>query len=384
MSDQGGKCIAVIGLSYPFRGGIAHYSTLFVRALRKRHAVRFLTFSRQYPKLLFPGKTQYDASSRPLQEENEPVIDSISPLSWYKTAALLNRESPDLIVFQWWHPFFAPVFGMITRLLRPSLRERICFVCHNVMPHEASPLQRVLTRYAFRHARFFIVHSQQDERQLEALQQGGLVKRGCHPTYAEFSQHESYTKDEAREALSIPKDRRTVLFFGLVRRYKGLQFLIDAMQQVVSRTPCHLLIAGEFYDDKQPYLERIHEHGLREHITVVDQYIPNEQLALYFASADVVALPYVSATQSGIIQIAFGFGVPVITTSVGGLPEAVDHGKTGLIVEPKDAGRLAEAIVEFFERDYEDLFRQEIRRQTSRFDWSQELRHLDDFLARVA
>jgi len=156
------------------------------------------------------------------------------------------------------------------------------------------------------------------------------------------------------------------------------------MQQVVYRTPCHLLIAGEFYDDKQPYLERIHEHGLGEHITVVDQYIPNEELALYFASADVVALPYISATQSGIIQIAFGFGVPVITTSVGGLPEAVDHGKTGLIVEPKDAGRLAEAIVEFFERDYEDSFRQEIRRQTGRFDWSQELRHLDDFLARVA
>jgi len=384
MSDQGGKRIAVIGLSYPFRGGIAHYSTLLVRALRERHTVRFLTLSRQYPEILFPGKTQYDVSSRPLVETNEPIIDSINPLSWYRTAALLNRESPDLIIFQWWHPFFGPVFGLITRFLRPVLREKICFLCHNVLPHESSPLQRVLTQYAFRHAKFFVVHSEQDERQLATLQKGGLVTRGCHPTYAEFSQHESYTKDEACEALSIPKDRRTILFFGLVRRYKGLQFLIDAMQQVISRVPCHLLIAGEFYDDKQPYVERIQERGLNEHITVIDQYIPNEQLALYFASADLVALPYVSATQSGIIQIAFGFGVPVITTSVGGLPEAVDHGKTGLIVEPNNAEQLAEGIIEYFERGYEDSFRQEIQRQGSRFDWSQELRHLDDFLARAA
>ncbi len=384
MSDSGKKRVVVIGLSHPFRGGIAHYSTLFVRELRRRHEVSFITFYRQYPDFLFPGTTQFDDSSKPLVEDNDQRIDSMNPLSWYRTAKAINQWEPDLIVIQWWHPFFAPAFGMITRFLHPSLKSRVCFLCHNVLPHESSPLQRLLTRFAFRHSRFFVVHSQQDEQQLTALQKGGSVKRGCHPTYSEFANYETYTSEKSRETLAIPDERKVILFFGLIRGYKGLHVLIDAMQKVVARLPCHLVIAGEFYDDSQPYLDRILAKNLDDYVTLVDRYIPNEELAMYFSGAEVVVLPYLSATQSGIVQVAFGFETPVITTNVGGLPEAVDHGRTGLVVEPDDAGALADAIVEFFEQGYGPRFREEIVNQTERFDWSQELKHIDHFLDQFA
>lgn len=384
MSDSGPKHVAVIGVCHPFRGGIAHYSTLFVRTLREKHRVSFINFSRQYPRLLFPGKTQFDESGNPLLEPNERCIDSLNPISWYRTAALLNRRAPDLIVFQWWHPFFAPAFGTIVRLLKPTLRNRVCFLCHNVLPHEASPMQRALTRFAFGNARFYIVHSEEDSRHLRDLQPGAVITKSHHPTYAELGTALPRTKQEARRALGIPEESKTLLFFGLIRPYKGLRYLIEAMPQVVAQLDCQLLVAGEFYEDKQPYRDLIASLELKDRIQLVDRYIPNEDVGLYFAAADVVVLPYVSATQSGIVQIAFGLDRPVISTNVGGLPEAVDHGKTGLLVEPHSAERLAEAILEYFHSDLEPGFTAEIKRQKGRFDWSQALVHVDDILGRIA
>lgn len=374
----------MIGVSHPFRGGIAHYSTLFVRTLREKHRVSFINFTRQYPPLLFPGKTQLDDSANPLLEPNERCIDSLNPISWYRTAALLNRRDPDLIVFQWWHPFFAPAFGTIVRLLKPALRRRVSFLCHNVLPHEASPMQKALTRYAFGSTRFYIVHSEEDSRRLRELRPNSLITRGHHPTYAELGSAGPRSKVQARHELQIAEDRKTLLFFGLIRPYKGLRYLIEAMRIVVAELDCQLLVAGEFYEDKQPYVDLVVTLGLGDRIHIVDRYIPNEDVGRYFAAADVVVLPYVSATQSGIVQIAFGLDRPVISTKVGGLPEAVDHGKTGLLVEPQSAERLAEAILEYFHSDLEPGFTAEIKRQKGRFDWSQALVHVDDILGRTA
>ncbi|MEX2343384.1 MAG: glycosyltransferase [Steroidobacteraceae bacterium] len=344
----------------------------------------FINFSRQYPKLLFPGTTQFDVSGNPLLEPNERCIDSLNPISWYRTAALLNARTPDLIVFQCWHPFFAPAFGTIVRLLKPALRNRVCFLCHNVLPHEASPMQRALTRYAFSNAEFYIVHSAEDSRKLQELRPGAVIIKGHHPTYAEFGAAGPRTKLEARRAVGISEETKTILFFGLVRPYKGLRYLIEAMRHVTAKLECQLLVAGEFYEDKQPYLDLIDSLGLGNKIRIVDRYIPNEDVGLYFGAADVVVLPYTSATQSGIVQIAFALDRPVISTNVGGLPEAVDHGKTGLLVEPESAERLAEAILEYFQSDLESAFSAEIGRQKGRFDWSQALDHVDGILARIA
>ena len=384
MSEPGSKHVAVIGVSHPYRGGIAHYSTLFVRTLREKHRVSFINFSRQYPKFLFPGKTQFDESGNPLLEPNERRIDSLNPVSWFRTAALLNQRSPDLIVFQWWHPFFAPAFGTIVRQLRPGLRSRVVFLCHNVLPHEASPMQKALTRFAFGNARYFIVHSEEDSRRLQELRPGAVIAKGHHPTYAEFGANSSRTKQQSRQTLGIPEKTRTLLFFGLIRPYKGLRHLIEAMRIVSAEMECQLLVAGEFYEDKRPYFELVEKLGLADRIRIVDRYIPNEDVGLYFAAADVVVLPYETATQSGIVQIAFGLDKPVISTNVGGLPEAVDHGITGLLVEPRDPEALAAAILEYFRLDLEPRFVAEIGRQKGRFDWSQALTHVDEYILRSA
>ncbi len=380
MNDKRSARIAVVGLTYPYRGGIAHYSSLFVRALRQRHEVLFLTLCRQYPKILFPGVSQYDFSDQTLAEEGDPVVDSLNPLSWFRTARMLNRAQPDLIVFQWWHPFFTFAFGSIVRLLDKSLQNRVCFLCHNVLPHESSPMQALLTRYAFNKARYFIVHSTPDRQQLEALRPGAIIKQGVHPTYSEFASLSPISRAQARQQLGLSADANVVLFFGLIRKYKGLQYLIEAMELLPASLNCHLVITGEFYDDKKPYLESIAARDLNDRVHVVDQYVPNEQVATYFRAANVVALPYVSATQSGIVQIAFGLETPVITTNVGGLPEAVDDGQTGYIVAAKSAQQLADAIIRYFENDVEDTFRATIRQQTDRFDWDQEIALVEDFL----
>lgn len=372
--------IAIIGLSYPFRGGISHYTTILVRKLRQRHEVLFVSFRRQYPDFLFPGKTQFDYSEKSLAEPNERIVDSMNPVSWLKAARRLNHVAPDLIVFQWWHPYFAPAFGMIVRLLKPELRRRVCFLCHNVMPHEGNFLQNMLTRFAFGKTPYFIVHSQQDLDQLQALCPGRQVRKGCHPTYSEFGEWGEYSKEEARRSLNLEVDRNTILYFGLVRQYKGVKHLIEALPDILAERNCHLLIVGEFYDDKAQYVHAIDEAGVAESVTVIDQYVPNEEVAKYFRSADVVVLPYTSATQSGIVQIAFGLATPVITTNVGGLPEAVDHGKTGLIVEPANSSELADAVLRYYRDGLEEGFREEIKRQAKRFDWQEELQFLEEFV----
>lgn len=373
--------LAVVGLSYPFRGGISHFATLQVRALRRRYDVTFLTLSRQYPGFLFPGQTQFDYSARTLEEPNEPLIDTLNPLTWLATARRLNREQPDLIVFQWWHPFFAPPFGSIVRLLSAALRRRVCFICHNVMPHESSRLQTLLARYAFPRRGFYVVHSEQDRQQLVALRPDATIRKGCHPTYSEFAEGYAGDRREARRTLGLTEDRKTILFFGLVRAYKGLKYLIEAMARAREVLDCHLLIVGEFYDDKAQYLEQIERLRLSGAITVVDQYVPNEEVGRYFAAADVAVLPYTSATQSGIVQIAFGLNTPVIVTRVGGLPEVVDDGSTGFVVEPESPDDLAAAIIRYYEGGYESKFRAEIARQADRFDWNEEIALLEGFLA---
>jgi glycosyltransferase involved in cell wall biosynthesis len=374
--------IAVLGLSYPFRGGIAHHSTLLVRELRKRYPVRFITLRRQYPEFLFPGKTQYDYSAQGLNEENQALIDSVNPLTWVRAAFALRRDDVDLVVVQWWNPFFALAFGTIANLLHLISKSEICFLCHNVMPHESTLLDRILSRYAFLSAKYFIVHSEEDGSNLLSLKPSAVVRRNVHPTYSIFGEFASYGKSQARIELGICSDKRVVLFFGLIRAYKGLKCLIRAMAKVVNSIDCVLLIVGEFYESKEEYLTLIKQLGLEQHIIVRDEYVKNEAVSLYFSSADVVVLPYVTATQSGIVQIAFGLNKPVITTNVGGLPEAVEDGKTGFIVDPESPDKLADAILKFYAGDYEAIFARNIKANAGAFSWNAEVKTIEGFLDR--
>jgi glycosyltransferase involved in cell wall biosynthesis len=372
--------LAVVGVSYPFRGGIAHYSTLLVRHLRQSYEVDFLTLSRQYPSLLFPGKTQYDASANAIREPHAAVIDSINPWTWWRTARYLNRTRPRLIVFNWWHPFFGMAYGSIVALLTPKMRRRVCFLCHNVHPHERHLLERILCAYAFLGVRNFIVHSEEDRRRLLTLKPDACTRRNGHPVYSQFSAGPRLDKASARARLGLPADGKVVLFFGLIRPYKGLMHLLDAMPLVRRQVDATLLVAGEFYDDKGKYTARVASHGMTDQVIFKDQYIPNEEVGIYFAAADVVVLPYIEASQSGIIPIAYDFATPVITTRVGGLPEAVVEGETGLLVDPGQPEALAKAIVRYYAEGCEPRFSNAIRARVGSLSADEEVAHIEEFM----
>lgn len=357
--------ICVVGPSYPLRGGIAHYTSLLCNALSSRHEVKLISFNRLYPSFLFPGKTQQDTSSIPIKAESEPIIDSMSPLTWFAAARRIREFAPDIVIAQWWHPMFAAQYATVLRG-RPK-SSRLVFVCHNVIPHESSGPMLRMARLALKQGDSFVVHSEEDQRNLLRLIPGADVLRSHHPTYDVFNTG-SWDRDTCRRELGLHGN--VILFFGLVRKYKGLIHLIRAMPNVISRMDATLMVVGEFYDKKEPYLDEIRSLGIAGKVRIVDEYVPNEEVGKYFTAADVVALPYVSATQSGIIQIAFGFGKPVIATAVGGLPDVVADGKTGILTPPEDPEALAEAIVSYFDRGLADEFASNIASTMNEFSWS--------------
>jgi glycosyltransferase involved in cell wall biosynthesis len=376
------KRIAVLGVSYPFRGGISHYSTLFVRELRKKYSVKFITLKRQYPRILFPGKTQYDYSAENFLEENDSIIDSINPFTWVKAALLLKKENIDLLIVQWWNPFFGFSFGTIANLLTIISKIKICFLCHNVLPHESTFLDQALIKYSFLNTQHFIVHSEEDRRNILSFKPNAIVFKNLHPTYTIFSNYSFYNKEESKKKLNIAVNKKIILFFGFIRPYKGLKYLLYAMKKVVKSVDCTLLIVGEFYESKKFYLSLIEKLELTDNIIIIDKYVNNEDVPLFFCSSDVVVLPYINATQSGIIQIAFGLNRPVITTNVGGLSEAVNDGKTGFVVDPESPDALHEAIIKYFNGNYEKKFCEEIKKNSRDFDWDIALSNIELLLER--
>jgi glycosyltransferase involved in cell wall biosynthesis len=251
------------------------------------------------------------------------------------------------------------------------------FLCHNVIPHEKGGPVKALTKSAFSKGDVFIVHSDEDASNLKGLIPTAKIKKARHPTYEVFSQ-QSVDCQQSRETLGIPLDSNIVLFFGLVREYKGLKYLIDAMPKVIESLDAMLVIAGEFYDDRKKYIEQIKELGIDDRIYLHDKYVPNEEVATYFSAADLLVLPYISATQSGIVQIAYGFNRPVITTDVGGLPEAVTHDKTGFVVPPEDSKALADAIIRFFQENKAEQFSSNIRALKDEFSWDRMVETIED------
>jgi glycosyltransferase involved in cell wall biosynthesis len=366
--------IALIGVTHPFRGGIAHYTTLLCRALRTRHEVRFFALSRQYPSLLFPGKTQLDASADSLAVEHEASLDSINPWTWWTTARRIARWRADLVLFSWWHPFFAPSFGTVARLARWMGRVPSCYLCHNAIPHERTALDMLLLRYAFASGQAFIAHSQEDAANLKQLRRVAVVHYNPHPTYVVFAPGEAPSIEEAKRRLGL-EGRRVLLFFGFVRGYKGLAHLLDAV--ALLDPSYHLLVVGEFYDDRAAYEPRLARLAERGQVTVVDRYVPNEEVGRYFLASDLVMVPYLSATQSGVIQMAYGFLRPVVATAVGGIPEVVIEGKTGYLVPPADPQAMAEAVRRYFVEDRTEEFRAHIARENANYTWERMLETIE-------
>lgn len=359
--------IALLGVTYPFRGGISHYTTLLCQALADRHDVRFFSLKRQYPEILFPGKTQKDESEVSLQVDNEPVIDSINPLSWITTYRKIKRFGPDIVLVSWWHPFFAASFGTICLLALRLAGIPSCFLCHNVLPHEKSFVDRLLVGYGLLSARAIIVHSEQDGLLARQIRPGIPVLVNPHPRYDFFSGIEMMDGMAARKKLGIDASAKVILFFGYIRKYKGLDVLLRAMEQLPGD---HLLlVAGEFYDDRRRYEMALRLLDQQGRLILIDRYVANEEVPLFFSAADLMAAPYLSATQSGVIQVAHGFGLPVVASRVGGIPEVIEEGKTGFLVNAGDSRELAEKISLCLVADKKGVASY-IAARTNRYSWS--------------
>lgn len=368
--------IALVGLTHPFRGGISHYTTLLCHALMERHHVRFFAFNRQYPNLLFPGKTQKDASPPIIRVPNDPCLDSINPLSWLLTLKKIISFRPDFILFSWWHPFFAPAFGTMAYLSWWLARIPSCYLCHNIYPHERTRPDRILLRYAFGSAQGFITHSQRGCEQIQRRYPHRPVYKAHHPDYGAFAGGAQIPMSRARERLGL-SGKRILLFFGVVRKYKGLNYLLKAMQWLPPSDGYHLVVAGEFYEDIGTYrseLKRLLDKG---QLTLVDRYVPNAEVGCYFSAADLVVLPYLSINQSGVLQMAYGFLKPVIATTVGGIPEVVTDGSTGYLVPPGDSQAIAMAVERFFVHPDRDLFQKNIQRHTAVNTWDDMVRSVE-------
>lgn len=370
----------LIGPTYPYRGGIAHYTTLLAQELRRQHEVLLVSFAQQYPTWLFPGRSDRDPSERPLQTDAEYLLDPLNPLSWRRALRRLRQWQPDVVVMQWWHPFWAPAWAVLGQGIRrlPS-HPKLLFICHNVLPHEQGKLRLLLPllpRLALAAGAGYIVHAETDGAILQRiLPDVGARAPLCvtpHPTYAALG-------DVPPAALpwTLPADRPLLLFAGFVRPYKGLDVLLAALPAVLAQRPLHLLVAGEFWQGTALYQEQIARLGIAEAVTLVDDYLPNELLAACIARAAVVVLPYRSATQSGIIQVAFGQGKPVITTNVGGLAEVVTHEQTGLVVPPDDPTALAAAINRFFAEELGPGMAARIGEENGRFSWQRLIKQLN-------
>lgn len=374
------KKIVMVGPVFPYKGGISHYTGLMSKALASKYELKVVSFLRQYPEFLYPGKGQKDFDNDHFKIDfTEYLIDTINPLSWIKTSLAIKKFSPDLVIFQWWHPYFFACFSFIANLVRKITKCRLLFLCHNVLPHERLPFDTMMIKAAIKSGDFYIVHSEEDKANLLKLVPDAKVVRTVHPTYNAFK-FENLTKEQARGRIGLDSSK-VILFFGFIREYKGLKYLIKALPSVLKVLPeLKLLIVGDFFDDKNSHLELIHQLGLNDSINIFDGYIPDKEVGKYFSAADLVVLPYLSATQSGIVQIAYGFEKPVIATDVGGLSEVVLNGETGYVVESASPEALAESIIRFYREDRAEEFTKNIVKEQEKYSWDRMVEIIEGFL----
>ncbi len=358
--------VIIVGPVYPLRGAMAQLNIILGWYLSKEHNVQIVSLTRQYPSLLFPGKTQIDPGKPLFNVPTVPLIDTINPISWFRAARYIAGQKPDVVIFRYWMPFFAPCFGTIARLVKRKISTQVIFICDNIIPHEKRPGDVALTKYAFHSVDSFVVLSKTVEEDLHRFAPKAKYVLSHLPLFDVFG--ELQPKKESKIKLGISEDH-AMLFFGYVRAYKGLDVLLDAMPLILKKIPAILIIAGEFYENEEKYRNKIRQLGLEKNIRLYSDYIPNEEISVYFSAADVVVLPYVSATQSAIVPVAYHFDKPVIVTDVGGLSEVVKDGRTGFVVPPQDPQAFADAVVKYYQDKCENEFTLNIQKEKKLYEW---------------
>lgn len=371
------KKIVIIGPAHPLRGGIATFNQRLCKQFTDEgHECSIYSFSLQYPSFLFPGTTQYSGEPAPPGLEIYSVINSVHPLNWYQVGNTIRNTRPDIVLVRYWLPFMGPALGTILRQIKKNKHTRIIALTDNVIPHEKRPGDVPFTRYFVKPCDAFITMSEKvmrDLRQFEPTKPARLIS---HPLYDNFG--EAVTKAAARKHLGIDPDVPLLLFFGFIRKYKGLDILFDALQIVqqaidagkasASIARLQLLVAGEYYDDQKGYEEQIQRLGIANRLILRTDFIPDSEVKYYMCAADCVIQPYRNATQSGVTPLAYHFEKPMIVTQVGGLADLVPHEKVGLVCEPT-APALAAAIQHYFELG-ESYFLPSLRQEKEKYAWT--------------
>jgi len=361
--------IGLLGPAHPLRGGIAQYLALLAGELATSgHEVHYLSLLRQYPSFLFPGQSQVDPSASPLVVPNERVLDPMNPLTWRAAARRAQELALDALAYKWWIPFFGPAYAPVLSGARRGGAVTV-MIADNLVPHERRPFDDTLTRLVTDRTDGYLVMSESVEKDVTRLLPGRPVRRVPHPVYAQYGAA-GRSRAEARARAGLPAEGDVLLFFGFVRRYKGLDVLIEAMPRVRAARDVTLVVAGEFYEPIAPLVARIEELRLGDSVRVLDRYVPDEEVGDLVAAADAVVLPYRSATQSGVVLVAYAGGCPVISTAVGGLPEVVEEGVTGHLVPPEDPVALADAILGFYARGGRPAYEPAVHEAARRFSWS--------------
>ncbi len=362
------KKVVLLSPAHPLRGGIASSSERLAQEMMQQgYEVEIISFYLQYPKILFPGKTQYTSDPAPEGVRILSLMSSINPLSWWRVGKKLQRERPDWIVVRFWLPFMGPCFGTVLRLAKRNKHTRIFCIPDNIVPHESRPGDRMFTRYFINPIEGFIVMSKAVGQQLRQFSLTKPFRFVPHPIYDNYGEQAS--REESLNALKLDPAFQYLLFFGFIRDYKGLDLLLKAFaDQRLASLPLKLIVAGEYYGNEAYYQQIIEERGLADRLEMHTQYIPKESVRHYFGAADLVVQPYKSATQSGISQLAFHFEKPMVVTEVGGLPEIVKHGTSGYVV-PISEQAIADAILDFFEAQKGATMTAGVRQEKGRFAW---------------
>jgi len=361
------KKIVIAGPAYPYRGGIAVFIERLARQfIEEGHEVSIVTFTLQYPSILFPGRTQYSGEQAPKDLSIVRRINSVNPLNWLKLGRRICREAPDILVFKFWLPYMSPCFGTIARLARKNGKTRVVAILDNLIPHEKRPGDMLLARYFCDSVDKFIAMSHSVCSDIDRFDSSKPHIYTPHPLYDNFGS--PLPREEAAVRLSLDPSDRILLFFGLIRDYKGLDLLIEAFASLGERKGVKLVVAGEFYSDGEKYHELARRLGVDDEIVWRTEFVPDSEVRYYFCAADLVVQPYRSATQSGITQIAYHFGKPMLVTCVGGLPEIVPDGRAGYVVEPT-AASIAAGISDFLEKSPD--FSEGLKTEKEKYSWAE-------------
>jgi len=362
------KKILIVGPAWPLRGGLATYNERLCREFNAQgHVCQILSFSLQYPSFLFPGKTQFSTDPKPNDIEILPQLNSMNPLNWLSVGNSMANRGYDVVIFRYWMSFMAPAFGTIARKIKNKSSAKILAITDNIIPHEKKFFDSVFTNYFLNSCDGFLSMSRAVYEQVSQLQPNKPRAYVPHPMYDMFG--EKLLKTKAKEELELDINTNYLLFFGFIRKYKGLELLLKVMTyKSIRDLNIKLIIAGEFYELENETKSFIDENHLNENVVLHNHFIDSSKVKEYFCASDMVVQPYITATQSGITQIAYHFGTPMLVTNVGGLAEIVEHHKVGYVVDV-DSEKIASAIVDFYSNNKEEVFRENVFKEAEKFSW---------------